>query len=57
MNDIHTLLPSACVYENTTHAQMHTHTFTSILQLTTKDSEWFMPLRFPDEHFTSGINP
>jgi len=26
MNDSHTLLPSPCMYEDTTHVQMHTHT-------------------------------
>jgi len=43
-----------CIY---TYTHTHTHTFTSILQLTTTDSEWFIPLRSPDEHYTSGIKP
>ena len=47
-----------CMHTYThTHTHTHTHTFTNILQLTTTDSEWLIPLRFPDKHYTSGIKP
>ena len=51
MNDTHTLLPSACMYEDTTHVQMHAYIHTHTPLLISSN----LQLRIPSGLYRSGF--